>query len=79
MKVSELYIEKYHQFESFALNLTYPEGHTKAGKPLDKICLIGQSGTGKTSLLEILKFFIENHHLIGAKTLKDFETNEKTT
>jgi ABC-type polar amino acid transport system ATPase subunit len=55
MKVSELYIKKYHQFEDFKLNLTYPEGHPKAGKPLDKVCFIGQSGTGKTTLLEILK------------------------
>ena len=54
MKVSELYIKKYHQFENFTLNLTYPEGHPKAGKPLDKVCFIGQSGTGKTTLLKIL-------------------------
>jgi ABC-type lipoprotein export system ATPase subunit len=59
MKVSELYIKKYHQFEDFTLNLTYPEGHAKADKPLDKVCFIGQSGTGKTTLLEILKEFIE--------------------
>jgi ABC-type lipoprotein export system ATPase subunit len=56
MKVKELYIKKYHQFEDFKLDLTYPEGHpTKAGLPLDKVCFIGQSGTGKTSLLEVLK------------------------
>jgi predicted ATPase len=59
MKVKELYIKKYHQFEDFKLDLTYPEGHpTKAGQPLDKVCFIGQSGTGKTSLLEIINNFI---------------------
>jgi ABC-type lipoprotein export system ATPase subunit len=58
MKVKELYIKKYHQFEDFHLNLTYPKGHKKAGQPLDKVCFIGQSGTGKTSLLEILKEFM---------------------
>ncbi len=58
MKVSELYIDKYHQFEEFGLNFTYPEGHLKEGEPLDKVCFIGQSGTGKTTLLEILKEFM---------------------
>ena len=58
MKVSELYIKKYHQFENFTLNLTYPEGHKLAGQPLNKVCFIGQSGTGKTTLLEILKELI---------------------
>ena len=58
MKVSELYIKKYHQFEDFTLNLTYPEGHKLAGQPLNKVCFIGQSGTGKTTLLEILENFI---------------------
>jgi ABC-type lipoprotein export system ATPase subunit len=63
MKVKELYIKKYHQFEDFKLNLTYPEGHKLAGQPLNKVCFIGQSGTGKTSLLELIKHFVENHKL----------------
>jgi ABC-type lipoprotein export system ATPase subunit len=63
MKVKELYIKKYHQFEDFTLNLTYPDGHKFAGQPLNKVCFIGQSGTGKTSLLELLKHFIENHNM----------------
>jgi predicted ATP-dependent endonuclease of OLD family len=58
MKVKELYIKKYHQFEDFKLDLTYPEGHAKAGLPLDKVCFIGQSGTGKTSLLQLIKYFM---------------------
>ena len=58
MKVSELYIKKYHQFEDFKLNLTYPDGHKFAGQPLNKVCFIGQSGTGKTTLLEILRELI---------------------
>jgi ABC-type lipoprotein export system ATPase subunit len=75
MKVSELYIKKYHQFEDFKLNLTYPEGHKLAGQPLNKVCFIGQSGTGKTSLLEILRFFIENNQpgKIGTANFKDLE------
>jgi predicted ATPase len=75
MKVKELYIKKYHQFEDFHLNLTYPEGHKKAGKPLDKVCFIGQSGTGKTSLLGVLKFFIENNNKynLGKPSINDLE------
>ena len=58
MKVSEFYIKKYHQFEDFTLNLTYPEGHKLARQPLNKVCFIGQSGTGKTTLLNVLKVII---------------------
>lgn len=59
MKVSAIEINNFLNFESdFKLDLTYPVGHhTKAGKPLDKICIIGQSGTGKTVLLNLIKFF----------------------
>lgn len=55
MKISQLTIKNFRQFEDLDLNLTYPKGHEKAGQPLDKVCLIGQSGTGKTTLLEIVK------------------------
>ena len=65
MKVKELYIKKYHQFEDFRLDLTYPAGHEKAGQPLDKVCFIGQSGTGKTSLLEMIQGFIKYAYLLG--------------
>ena len=55
MKVSYLDIRNYKQFSDLELDLTYPKGHEKAGEPLDKICIIGQSGTGKTNLLDIIK------------------------
>ncbi len=55
MKVSYLHIRNYKQFSDLELDLTYPKGHTKAGEPLDKICIIGQSGTGKSNLLDIIK------------------------
>lgn len=48
MKVKEIYIKDFRQFKDFALDLTYPKGHIKEGQPLDKVCFIGQSGTGKT-------------------------------
>lgn len=55
MKLTELHIKDYNQFEDFKLDLTYPEGHPKAGQALDKVCFIGQSGTGKTSLIELVR------------------------
>ena len=55
MKISKLFLEDFHQFKDFGLDLTYPEGHDKAGRPLEKVCIIGQSGTGKTNLLLFIK------------------------
>ncbi len=51
MKISKIEIKEYNQFRNFSLDLTYPAGHAKAGQPLDKVCFIGQSGTGKTTIL----------------------------
>lgn len=61
MKIKYFEIEKYNQFKDFKLDLTYPEGHEKAGQALEKVCFIGQSGTGKTTLLELLYLCYENH------------------
>lgn len=55
MKINNLNISNYKQFNTLELDLTYPIGHSKEGQPLDKICIIGQSGTGKTNLLNIIK------------------------
>ncbi len=55
MKILELNINNYKQFKNLSLDLTYPQGHEKEGQALDKICIIGQSGTGKTNLLNIIK------------------------
>jgi ABC-type lipoprotein export system ATPase subunit len=55
MKISQLNIKDYNQFKNLRLDLTYPKGHKKEGQALDKICFLGQSGTGKTSLLNICK------------------------
>lgn len=66
MKVSKITIKDFHQFKELSLDLTYPKGHKNEGKPLSKICFIGQSGTGKTSLLELIPKFLYqyNTHLI---------------
>lgn len=58
MKISKIEIKDFHQFKDFTLDLTYPKGHEKEGKPLDKVCFIGQSGTGKTTLLELIPQFL---------------------
>ncbi len=53
MKIKKLNIAEFQQFKNLELDFTYPEGHEKAGQPLEKVCFIGQSGAGKTTLLEI--------------------------
>jgi len=58
MKISNLYIHNYRQFKEFELDLTYPVGHKHEGKPLDKVCFIGRNGTGKSTLLSLIKEFV---------------------
>jgi len=55
MKIKQIEIMTYKQFKNLSLDLSYPKGHPKEGEALDKICIIGQSGTGKTNLLDIIK------------------------
>lgn len=54
MKISKIKITDFNQFKDITIDLTYPQGHEKEGQPLNKVCFIGQSGTGKTTLLELL-------------------------
>ncbi|AWG21351.1 hypothetical protein FFWV33_07325 [Flavobacterium faecale] len=63
MKISKLHIEQYRHLENLDFDFTYPldyKDKAKAGKPLDKICFIGQSATGKTGLLELIYEHIQN-------------------
>jgi predicted ATP-dependent endonuclease of OLD family len=53
MKISKLHIDQYKHLENLDFDFTYQTGERK-GQPLDKICFIGQSATGKTNLLELL-------------------------
>lgn len=55
MKIAQIIIQNFRQFRNLELDLTYPKGHPKEGQPLDKICIIGQNGTGKTTILELVK------------------------
>lgn len=55
MNISKLNIDSYKHLQNISFDFTYPEGHENEGKPLNKICIIGQSATGKTSVLELIK------------------------
>jgi hypothetical protein len=89
MKISKLHIDQFRHLENLDFDFTYQSGDRK-GQPLDKICFIGQSATGKTSLLELiydridsldsLKRIYSNQILTFGPHLKldvelDFETN----
>jgi energy-coupling factor transporter ATP-binding protein EcfA2 len=69
MKVRSIHIPDLFHFKDFYLDLTYPKGHAKAGQPLDKVCIIGQSGTGKTTLLKlisVLSYTGGNYKAVGS-------------
>jgi len=53
MKISKLHIDQFRHLENLDFDFTYQSGERK-GQVLDKICFIGQSATGKTSLLELI-------------------------
>lgn len=55
MNISKLNIDSYKHLQNISFDFTYPEGHENEGKPLNKICFIGQSATGKTNILEVIK------------------------
>lgn len=63
MKLTTLEIGEFLRFKDVKFDFTYPPGHPKAGQPLHKVCFIGQSGTGKTSLLNLIKNIV-GHGLI---------------
>lgn len=63
MKISKIHIQNYFQFQNLKLDLTYPKGHEKEGQALDKVCIIGQSGTGKTNLLKLIRHIL--YHVSG--------------
>jgi len=68
MKLKNLHIDSYRHLENLDFDFTYPEGHAKFGQPLEKICVIGQSATGKTSVLELIKESFSK--LNGIKTIR---------
>jgi len=70
MKISKIEIIDYNQFKNFTVDLTYPKGHAQEGLPLDKVCFIGQSGTGKTTLLNLIRAIV-SHGMIDANYVNE--------
>jgi energy-coupling factor transporter ATP-binding protein EcfA2 len=66
MKISKIIIRGFQQFEDFQLDLTHPE----TGKPLDRVCFIGSNGTGKSTLLRLLRLRLQ--HAVGGSGLTGF-------
>ncbi len=73
MKITRLEIKDFQQFKDFELDLTYPAGHERAGEALRKVCFIGQSGTGKTTLLETINTLLAAERYTYA-SLENLET-----
>lgn len=73
MQIVRLRIANFLQFKYLDLNLTYPEGHEKAGQPLEKVCLIGRNGTGKTTLLKIIGSLISGEENVKINVSTDFD------
>lgn len=69
MKIASVFIQDLKGFSGFQLDLTYPEGHPRAGEALDKICLIGSNGTGKSRLLKLLISYIRELVRFKSKAL----------
>ena len=59
MKILNLHIDQFRHLENLDFDFSYQSGERK-GQPLDKICFIGQSATGKTGLLELVYEHITN-------------------
>lgn len=55
MKICKIYIKGFQQFQDVILDFTHPE----TGEPLDKICLIGSNGTGKSTLLRLIDDMVD--------------------
>lgn len=74
MKISKLHIHQFRHLENLDFDFTYPEDfhiEEKRGKPLDKICFIGQSASGKTSLLELINSAIDA--FFDLRIINDYE------
>lgn len=54
MKLKKLKINSHYHLKDLEFDFTYPKGHPKVGQPLDKICFIGQSATGKTNIIHLI-------------------------
>lgn len=72
MKLKKLKINSHYHLKDLEFDFTYPAGHDKAGQPLEKICFIGQSATGKTKILNLI--YDELVYLLNLKVNHKSET-----
>ena len=56
MKICSIHIKGYRQFQDTYIDFTDPE----TGEPSNKICFIGNNGTGKSTLLRLIDYLISN-------------------
>ncbi len=77
MKISRIQLSNYNQFKNVDIDLTYPQGHPKQGLPLEKVCFIGQSGTGKTTVLNLIRQLAQN--LSDGNVLNQQKTQKQVT
>jgi predicted ATPase len=80
MKLKKLNINSYLHLKDLEFDFTYPENHEKAGQPLEKICFIGQSATGKTNLLKFIAnnlVYLLQIKIADRKYIWDFEIDEE--
>ncbi len=69
MKITRIEVKDVNQFKDLDIDLTYPKGHAKEGQPLDRVCFIGQSGTGKTTLLKFIYGFSHKKEILKEYSL----------
>lgn len=65
LEIAKLGIVEYRQFRETFFDFTDP----RTGKPLERVCLIGGNGTGKSTLLRVIwKIFEKNFRLPDTKS-----------
>lgn len=69
LKIAQVYIQDNGPFQNLQLDLTYPEGHPKAGQAMDRICLLGENATAKPALMGILVEYLRNTMRFKSKAL----------
>lgn len=69
MKLAQVYIQDLQSFTNFQLDLTYPEGHPRAGKAMDRICFTGRNGAGKSNLIQLIVDYLRSLMRYKSKTL----------
>jgi len=76
-KLLNIKLKNFRQFKDVEFDFTYPIGHEREGEPLDKICFLGQSGTGKTTLINLIRHFSFSEFSKSAYKIFELdETNE---